>query len=70
MIGVDIVSDRESREAAAPEARRIVNRMRELGVLVGIDGPFGNVLKVRPPMPFSPDHAQIAVEALNHALTG
>jgi 4-aminobutyrate aminotransferase-like enzyme len=70
MIGVDIVSDRESREAAAPEARRIVNRMRELGVLVGIDGPFGNVLKIRPPMPFSPEHAQITVDALNHALTG
>jgi 4-aminobutyrate aminotransferase-like enzyme/aminoglycoside phosphotransferase (APT) family kinase protein len=70
MIGVDIVGDRASRESSAYEARRIANRMRELGVLVGIDGPLGNVLKVRPPMPFGPDHADIAVAAMERAMAG
>jgi 4-aminobutyrate aminotransferase-like enzyme len=44
--------------------------MRELGVLVGIDGPLGNVLKVRPPMPFQPEHADIAVAAMDQAMAG
>jgi len=69
MTGVDIVADRTTREAAPKEARRIANRMRELGVLVGIDGPLGNVLKVRPPMPFKPEHADIAVAAMDEALS-
>ena len=70
MTGVDIVSDRASREPSASEARRIANRMRELGVLVGIDGPLGNVLKVRPPIPFQPEHADIAVAAMDQAMAG
>jgi 4-aminobutyrate aminotransferase-like enzyme/Ser/Thr protein kinase RdoA (MazF antagonist) len=68
MIGVDIVADRLSREAAPREARRIANRMRDLGVLVGVDGPFGNVLKIRPPMPFNAEHADMAVEAMSRAM--
>jgi 4-aminobutyrate aminotransferase-like enzyme len=27
--------------------------MRDEGVLLGTDGPFHNVLKIRPPMPFN-----------------
>ncbi len=70
MTGVDIVADRTTREASPREARRIANRMRELGVLVGIDGPLGNVLKVRPPMPFRPEHADMAVAAMDRAMAG
>ena len=29
-----------------------VNRMREHGILLGTDGPYHNVVKIRPPMPF------------------
>ena len=35
------------------EAKRIVNTMRDQGILIGTDGPLNNVLKIRPPMPFS-----------------
>lgn len=68
MTGVDVVSDRTSKEPSASEARRIANRLRERGVLVGIDGPLGNVLKVRPPMPFQPEHADIAIAAMDQAM--
>jgi len=30
-----------------------VNQLRERGILLGTDGPYHNVLKIRPPMPFS-----------------
>ena len=39
--------------AEATEAKRIVNAMRDNGILIGTDGPINNVFKIRPPMPFS-----------------
>jgi 4-aminobutyrate aminotransferase-like enzyme/Ser/Thr protein kinase RdoA (MazF antagonist) len=52
-IGVELVKDRETREPATSEAADVTNRMRERGILLGTDGPFANVLKIRPPMPFT-----------------
>jgi 4-aminobutyrate aminotransferase-like enzyme/Ser/Thr protein kinase RdoA (MazF antagonist) len=49
--------------------KRLVNRMRDRGVLIGSEGPRGNVLKLRPPMPFRPEHADIVVDALRSALS-
>ena len=67
-IGVDLVRDRSTLEPAADEAAAIVNRMRDLGVLVGIDGPHANVLKIRPPLVFDEDHALQLTDALDQAL--
>jgi 4-aminobutyrate aminotransferase-like enzyme len=49
-IGVELTDDDKP---ATAEADRIVNRMRDEGILLGTDGPHHNVLKIRPPMPFS-----------------
>ena len=51
-LGVELVRDRETLEPGASEASYVVNRLREEGILIGTDGPFHNVLKIRPPMPF------------------
>ena len=51
------------------EAARKGSSMREvLGVLIGSEGPKGNVLKIRPPLPFGPPHAAMLLEALDQAL--
>jgi 4-aminobutyrate aminotransferase-like enzyme len=42
--------------------------MREAGVLIGTDGPFHNVLKIRPPMPFDDYDADRLLAALESAL--
>ena len=42
-------------------AEAIVNHMREHGILLGTEGPHHNVLKIRPPMPFSMDDADLLV---------
>src|SRR5205085_8796537 len=52
-LGVELVRDRASLEPATDEAGYVVDRLRELGVLTGTDGPFHNVLKLRPPLVFS-----------------
>ena len=67
-LGVELVRNRESLEPAGEEAADIVNRMCEEGVLIGTDGPFHNVLKIRPPMPFNIEDADVLVECLDRAL--
>jgi 4-aminobutyrate aminotransferase-like enzyme len=67
-IGVELV--RESQEPATVEAARVVNQMRERGILLGTDGPHHNVLKIRPPMPFTEADADELIAALNSILEG
>jgi 4-aminobutyrate aminotransferase-like enzyme len=50
------------------EAARIVNQMRERGILFGTDGPRHNVLKIRPPMPFSEADADQLLTSLDDVL--
>jgi 4-aminobutyrate aminotransferase-like enzyme len=67
-LGVELVRDRDTLEPAAAEASTIVNRMREDGILVGTDGPYHNVIKIRPPMPFDLSDADRLVETLDRIL--
>ena len=60
--------NRETLEPATEEASLIVNRMREHRILLGTDGPFHNVIKIRPPMPFSVADADLLVETMDGIL--
>ena len=68
-IGVELVRDRQTLEPAAAERKQVMNALRERGVLVGADGPHGNVLKIRPPMPFARSHAERLLAALDEVLS-
>jgi 4-aminobutyrate aminotransferase-like enzyme len=50
-------------------AKRLVNGLRDQGVLIGSEGPLGNVLKLRPPMPFRPEHVDRVMDALTATLS-
>ncbi|WP_421693731.1 aminotransferase class III-fold pyridoxal phosphate-dependent enzyme [Aestuariivirga sp.] len=67
-LGVELVEDRNSLAPATEEAGFIANHMRDHGVLISTDGPFDNVLKIKPPMAFGIPEADIMVEALDAAL--
>ncbi len=69
LVGVELVRDRKTLEPAAAETKRVVNRMRDLGVLTATEGPHGNVLKLRPPICFTREQADITVAALDQALS-
>ncbi|MDE2794456.1 MAG: aminotransferase class III-fold pyridoxal phosphate-dependent enzyme [Gemmatimonadota bacterium] len=64
-LGIEIVRDRETREPFPEACTYIVNRAREMGVLLSADGPGHNVLKVKPPMVFNEDDAAWLVETLD-----
>jgi 4-aminobutyrate aminotransferase-like enzyme/Ser/Thr protein kinase RdoA (MazF antagonist)/murein DD-endopeptidase MepM/ murein hydrolase activator NlpD len=67
-IGVELVTDRDSRVPATAEAAFVSDRMQELGVLIGTDGPDANVLKIRPPMPFDKADAEHLARCLDRVL--
>jgi 4-aminobutyrate aminotransferase-like enzyme len=67
-LGVELVRDRRTLEPAAAEASYVANRLREVGILLGTDGPFHNVVKIRPPMPFDDEDADVLVQALDRVL--
>jgi 4-aminobutyrate aminotransferase-like enzyme len=66
-IGVDIRSA-EDGSPAPGTARSVVDRMRERGVLIGLTGPAGSTLKIRPPLVFTATHAERLVTDLGAAL--
>ncbi len=67
-LGVELVKSHDSLEPAGDEAAFVANRMRERGVLVGTDGPYHSVVKIRPPMPFSREDATVLLGELDRAL--
>ena len=69
-IGVELVRDRVSLEPATEEATEVINEMRERGVLLSTDGPFENVIKIKPPLVFSHKDASRVVEELDAVLSG
>ena len=56
----------ELRDAA--EADALVNRMKELGVLLSTDGPLHNVIKIKPPIVFSRADADLLLDRLDQVL--
>jgi 4-aminobutyrate aminotransferase-like enzyme len=67
-IGVEFVRDRRTLEPATAEAAALVQRMRDLGVLTGTDGPHHNVIKIRGPMPLTISDADVVASAFARAL--
>jgi 4-aminobutyrate aminotransferase-like enzyme/Ser/Thr protein kinase RdoA (MazF antagonist) len=49
-------------------AARVVDSLREAGILIGRTGKRDNVLKIRPPLVFHDEHAAILVDGLRRAL--
>ena len=67
-VGIELVRDRDTLEAAGEEAAYVANRMRDNGILISTDGPLENVLKIKPPLVFTTENADHLVEALDRIL--
>lgn len=67
-LGIELVRDRKTLEPASDEAKAIVNRLRDNGVLLSTEGPFDNVLKFKPPMVFRRQEADTFCHELESAL--
>ena len=66
-IGMELVHD-DQLAPATKEASYLVNRMRTLGILMSTDGPFDNVIKIKPPLVFNNEDVQFLLETLDRVL--
>ncbi|VVP56205.1 aspartate aminotransferase family protein [Pseudomonas fluorescens] len=64
--GVDFTSPDGTPDAVI--AARVVNCLREEKVLIGAAGPHVNTLKIRPPLVFQREHAEILLNSLERVL--
>jgi 4-aminobutyrate aminotransferase-like enzyme len=66
LLGVDVLNDDGSPDSDL--ARRVMNHMRQNRVLIGTTGPNTNILKIRPPIVFNQEHAELLLASLANAL--
>lgn len=68
-IGIEWVKDRGSKDPDPDGAEEVMNRLRRAGFLMGRSGQHGNVLKVRPPLVFGREHADLFLEGFAAAVS-
>ena len=64
-IGLDIVDNKEDKNPDREKAIEIVEILKNKGVLISNAGQYRNVLKLRPPLVFDLDNANLLLETLN-----
>jgi len=65
MVGVELVKDRETKEPAGDECAQVCERAKELGLLIGKGGFYGNVLRIKPPMCITRADVDFMLEVLD-----
>ena len=67
-LGVELVRSRATREPATALTARVIERTKADGVLLSAEGPWHNVLKIKPPLVFSEVEADLLLGAVDRAL--
>ena len=68
MLGVELVTDRTTKAPATAETAAVFERCKDLGVLLGKGGLYGNVLRIKPPMCITKDDCDFLCAVLDAAL--
>ena len=68
MIGLELVKDRKSKTPAVDDAKGVRKALREQGILVGIGGAYGNVVRVQPPLSITSAECDRVASALESVL--
>ena len=68
-LGVELVSDTGDKEPAPEVARALVEALKRRRVLSSRDGPFHNVIKIKPPLVISDEEAHRCLVAFDESLT-
>lgn len=64
MLGLELVRDRATKEPAPDVAKAVRAKMRERGILIGVGGIFGNVVRLQPPLSITGDECDRAATEL------
>ena len=67
MIGIELIKDKD--KTPAPEEAGEVRRLcREAGILVGVGGVFGNIVRLQPPLVLTSEEVQRVLEVLEKSM--
>ncbi|KAK4755448.1 hypothetical protein SAY87_009205 [Trapa incisa] len=69
MLGVELVTDRRLKTPAKSEILRVMEQMKDIGVLIGKGGFHGNVLRITPPLCFTKEDADFFADAMEYSLS-
>ncbi|KAK4760955.1 hypothetical protein SAY87_005848 [Trapa incisa] len=69
MLGLELVTDQKEKTPAKAETAHLLEKLRELGILIGKGGLHGNVFRIKPPMCFSRDDADFLADALDYSMS-
>jgi len=61
-LGIELAKRSNSISPATVEAKKIINSMKEKGILLSTDGPYNNVIKIKPPLCFNQENAAQLLE--------
>jgi 4-aminobutyrate aminotransferase-like enzyme/Ser/Thr protein kinase RdoA (MazF antagonist) len=67
-LGLELVRDQKTLEPADHETAYVVNRLRDHQILTGSDGPYHNVIKIRPPMVVTAEDVSVLLQTLDKVL--
>ncbi len=68
-LGIEIIEDPKTLKPSSIISRNIVEEMKEKRVLLSVDGPDNNVIKIKPPMVFNIRDCQFLIEKLNDVIS-
>ena len=68
-LGIELVKNRSSLEPAPKEAKLLVDGMLSKNILLSIDGPKKNVIKIKPPMVISKEDVDRTIKSLNEVFS-
>ena len=67
MQGIELVSDRSTKEPAPKHTNALLETTRQVGLLIGKGGLYGNSLRIAPPLTTKAEHIEEALEKLDYA---
>ena len=67
-LGIKWMRNRSTLEVASAETYRVVEEMRNRQILLNVDGPLHNIIKIKPPIVFTEDDAARLVRELDDVM--
>ena len=67
MVAFELVKDRTTKEPDKDMCLHVFERAKDLGVLIGKGGLYGNVIRITPPMCVNEADIDFAVDVLDQA---
>lgn len=69
MVGVELVSDRKTKAyLPADRVNQLLEECKNLGLLIGKGGPYGQTLRIKPPMIIQKEDVEFTLDCLDKVL--